>query len=134
MKNMIEITGVDLKEFAKKVYELSLPQGLGYLHYEKGGLSDKQAEQIVTGITSGIFARNNNRIALDMDYVSGRACKMVVFKEEGKLYIRKNWYDHTDTQLKLLLEHFNIIISEKSEHSIACNCLDCQGKRFLGRK
>lgn len=128
MKNMIEITGVDLKEFAKKVYALSLPQGLGFLHYQSGGLSDKEAEQIITGGNS-LFNRPNDRIALDMDYVSGRACKMVVFKEEGKLYIRKNWYDHTDTQFKMLLKHFNIAINEKIEHSIACNCLDCRANR-----
>jgi len=130
MKNMIEITGVDLKEFTKKVYELSLPQGLGFLHYQSGGLSDEQAEQIVSG-GNRLFNRPNDRIALDMDYISGRACKMVVFKEEGRLYINKNWYDHTDTQLKMLLEHFNINISEKKEHGVACNCLDCQAERFM---
>jgi hypothetical protein len=29
---MISITGVDLFSFAQKVYELSQPQGLGFLH------------------------------------------------------------------------------------------------------
>ena len=128
MKNMIEITGIDLKKFAKKVYELSMPQGLGFLHYQSGDLSDEQAKNIVSG-GNNLFNRPTDRIALDMDYVSGRACKMIVFKEEGKLYIRKNWYDHTDTQLKMLLEHFNITTNEVIKHGISCNCLDCRGNR-----
>ena len=30
---MIDVTGIDLVEFAKKVYELSVPQGMGILHF-----------------------------------------------------------------------------------------------------
>jgi hypothetical protein len=36
MDNKIDITGVDMVEFVKKVYELSLPQGMGFLHYQEG--------------------------------------------------------------------------------------------------
>ena len=34
--NMIEITGCDLSVFIKKVYELSAPQGLGFIHAKDG--------------------------------------------------------------------------------------------------
>jgi hypothetical protein len=30
---MIDITGVDLVKFAQKVYALSVPRGLGFLHH-----------------------------------------------------------------------------------------------------
>lgn len=124
MENMIDITGVDLKEFVKKVYELSAPQGLGFLHYKEGSLSNIECENIIE-------MGRDDRIALDMDYISGRACKMIVFKEEEKLWIRTAWYDHTDEQLKELLQHFNITTKEKREHGVSCNCFNCQKKRTV---
>lgn len=124
MKNTIEITGINLHEFAKKVYELSMPQGLGFLHFQEGGLDDDFVKKLFPIV-------ENNRIALDLDYVKGRACKMIVFKENDKLYIRDSWYDHTNTQLQLLLEHFNIKLNQTIEHGIACNCSDCQYTRRI---
>lgn len=124
MKNMIDITGVDLKMFVKKVYELSMPQGLGFLHYQEGGLTDGEAETLL--------AHSDDRIAIDMDYVKGRACKMIVFRENGKLFIRNSWYDHTDDQLReLLLATLPKDIGFPAgaidkEHGVACNCGDCR--------
>ena len=115
MENRIDITGVDLVVFVKKVYELSVPQGLGMLHFKEGRLSDEEAKEIV------------GRGYISMDYVHGRACKMKVFKKDEKLYIPDRWYDHTDYQLNELLEtvmpgvkNYNL----KNEHSPACNCRD----------
>ncbi len=129
METKIEITGVNLIELVKKVYELSSPQGLGMLHYQEGGLTDAEAETICKG-GNNMFGRPD-RIALDMDYIKGRACKFKVRKKEGKLYINNSWYDHTDNQLQQLLDHFNIKIKIMSKHSPACNCIECQAKRFL---
>jgi len=119
----IEITGVDLVEFTKKVYELSVPQGLGILHFTDSLLTTDEANNLIN-----IF-KKDNRIALNLDYVHGRACKMVVFKKEGKLFIRSSWYDHTNAQLKQLLDTFNINMSVTWEHGIACNCTDCRRNR-----
>ena len=99
---MIEITGIDLKEFAKKVYELSSPQGMGFLHFTPAPLSDERAKEIINRFVNDKWA------ALRMDYVDGRACKMVVKKIDGKLFINDNWYDHTDEQLQELLEALKI--------------------------
>ena len=44
---MIDITEIDLVEFVKRVYDLSKPQGLGFLHYEAGQLSTDEAKKIV---------------------------------------------------------------------------------------
>ncbi len=120
MKNMIEVTGIDLRVFVKKVYDLSVPQGLGFLHYQKDSLTDGELEEVL--------AHSNDNTAIDMDYVKGRACKMVVFKENGKLFIPDRWYDHTTSQLKELLKDFSISTFSK-EHNIACNCKDCKAKR-----
>jgi len=123
MENKIDITGVNLIELAKKVYELSLPQGLGFLHFQEGGLSNMEAENIVE------LYKDDFNLALGMDYINGRACKFNVWKKDGKLYINNSWYDHTDNQLQQLLAHFNIKIKITREHNIACNCIKCQQKR-----
>ena len=96
MNNMIEVTGVDLSLFIRTVYALSRPQGMGFLNFQEGDIDQATLDALL----------NNNypNIALAMDYVHGRACKMVVFKEpDGTLWINKTWYDHSDEQLKSLL-------------------------------
>ena len=121
---MIDITGIDLVEFAKKVYELSVPQGMGILHYTPEPLSDKVAKQLV---------RAEGSSALSMDYVSGRACKMHVRRENGKLTISDTWYDHTDRIYTELLDSFGIKRQSDSKHGCACNCIDCQSVRVEGQ-
>lgn len=106
--NMIELKNVDLKKFIQKVYEMSRPQGLGFLAAESGGLSDEDAEAILARDSKG-------RIAASMDYVKGRACKMSVFREDGKYYIRDAWYDHTSAALAALLKEFGIDLPKKEE-------------------
>lgn len=121
---MIDITGVDLVKFAQKAYVLSMPQGLGFLHYTPAPLSDEEAKKIVEcskGFVGGIV--------LSMDYVNGRACKMNVWEKNGKLHITDSWYDHTDDQLRRLLEAFHIKLESTSEHGCACNCAKCQIKQ-----
>ncbi len=96
--NMIEITGTDLITFVQKVYELSVPQGMGILHFTPQPLSTEDAVNLVD------MWEKDNRFAVCMDYVSGRSCKMNVFRDEdNKLWIRDDWYDHTNSQLKELL-------------------------------
>ena len=69
----IDITGIDLIKFVKEVYRLSIPAGLGRLHFKEGGLTDEEAEEIL-----GVW-KDDKQFALDMDYVRGRACKMTIF-------------------------------------------------------
>ena len=61
-----------------------------------------------------------------MDYVNGRACKMAVYIENGRLLINDSWYDHTDEQYKKLLNYFGISVKIESEHGVACNCEECR--------
>jgi hypothetical protein len=117
---MIDITGVDLVKFVKKAYELSGPQGLGFLHAKGGSLTDEETQELI---------RPTGRIALSMDYVHGRACKMTVFREGDRLEIRDTWYDHSDLLLERLLGAFDLKKGSNVEHSISCNCVPCQQKR-----
>jgi hypothetical protein len=120
---MIDITGIDLVKFVQKVYELSVPQGLGFLHFTPTPLSEEEAKKIID-----FDGRMKSKIKVSMDYVSGRACKMIVWEKDGKLGIADSWYDHTDKQLKQLLSEFNINVKTTGEHGCACNCADCQNK------
>lgn len=92
---MIEVTGVALADLIKAAYNPSRPQGLGFLHFQEGDLTDAEVEEII--------ARGNNRIAVRMDYVKGRSCKFTVTREGDKLFIANNWYDHSTAQLEQLL-------------------------------
>ena len=92
---MIEITGANLTKAVKHAYNLSSPQGLGYLHFEEGELTDEEAESLVN--------KDNLGFPINMDYVKGRACKFRVFGDEGRLFIEPSWYDHTKDDLTELL-------------------------------
>lgn len=118
----IKITGVDLAKFIKAVYELSRPQGMGFLHARDGELSDKDAEMILNSSGTG-------PCVLSMDYVHGRACKMHVWKEGDDLFINRSWYDHSSTQFNALLARFNIKVTATEAHGVACNCDDCRAAR-----
>lgn len=120
----IDITGVDLVALAKKAYDLSGPQGLGFLHFERGGLTDAEAQSTIDYFSSDMS------MALDMDYVKGRACKLAVFRSGDKLFIDSPWYDHTDIQLFKLLksvwpEGKDFPELSYGEHGVACNCFKC---------
>ena len=92
----IEISGANLVEVAKAAYDLSSPQGLGFIHYEDGGLTDEEASELVS---------QDAGIPLSLDYVKGRACKLTVFADDdGRMYIQSRWYDHSEQDLELLLE------------------------------
>jgi hypothetical protein len=122
---MIDITNVDLRQFVKEVYNLSAPQGLGFLHFTPTPLSEEDVDKIL--------ANKEDRVVLDMDYVKGRACKMVVWKShDGGMEIKNGWYDHTDTQLVKLLQTCGLDIKAddiNKEHGCSCNCGDCRALR-----
>jgi len=118
---MIDVTNVDMVKMIKKVYELSVPQGLGFIHFEAGdSLTDEEAKS---------FIKKDGTV--EMDYVKGRACKFGAYRSLGKepVIINDSWYDHTDEQFKELLEHVGLTYPGSKEHGCACNCQNCQEKR-----
>ena len=102
MKNCIDVTGVDLIKLVQEAYNLSAPQGLGFLHFTADPIFDKEAQLLIDATA------NDLGIAFSLDYVKGRACKLTVFKKDSKLWIINSWYDHTDAMLELLLERVGI--------------------------
>ena len=111
---MIDVTGINMVEFVQKVYELSRPIGMGFLHHRPCGLSDDDAKAFI--LKDG---------SVSLDYVKGRSCKMHVRCEDGKMSIGDGWFDHTDAQLAELLAHFKLSPPAAREHGCACNCAEC---------
>jgi hypothetical protein len=72
---------------------------MGFMHAKPGGLTDEEAS---------LYIDTDNRVAVSMDYVKGRACKMTVFDEDGKLSIRDQWFDHSDSALEELLKSVGV--------------------------
>lgn len=77
-QNEINLNGVDLIKLTQVAYDLSVPQGLGFLHSENGSLSQEEAKDLVDP-----FSKDKN-IALGLDYVKGRAVKLNVFRDGEK--------------------------------------------------
>lgn len=111
--NGIDVTGVDKMAFAKAVYRLSVPQGMGILHAVKGDLDEATAKEIAS------------TVPFSMDYIHGRACKMHLGEKDGRLMAPSMWYDHTDDQYERLLSEFGFSRKAKSEHGGCCECPDC---------
>ena len=89
---LIDITDVDPILVVKKAYELSSPQGLGFLHFDPAPLKDEDA---------ALYVRNGEIWA---DYIKGRAVKLSSFRREGgRIFISRYWKDHNDFQMGQLL-------------------------------
>jgi hypothetical protein len=116
------VTREKVVEFVKKVYELSKPLGLGFMHFTENPLSDEDAE--------GCFGLVDGDTYVSMDYVHGRSCKMrMTVDKNGIARINTPWYDHTNEQTSELLAVFGVKAPENEEHSHACECQECIDRR-----
>jgi len=105
-KNKIDITGFNLVKLAQEAYNLSEPMGAGIMDFTEDPLSDEEAQELVD-----VYS-DDDHVALCMDYIKGRSCKLTVRREYpaietqsqgGTLWIRNDWPDHTPEQLEDLL-------------------------------
>ena len=96
-QDKIDITGIDLRKLVKEAYNLSQPQGLGFIHFQPGPLPEEDVNEILSRF------EDDERYAVSMDYVRGRAVKLHVWQEGDRLFTDARWYDHSDAQLRLLL-------------------------------
>ena len=99
MKDHIKITGIDLRRLISAVYAESEPVGMGAFQAKPGPIPNKLLESIV-----GTFKVQGTGCVLSMDYVLGRAVKFHIFRDENQdLWVRKDWFDHNDLQLRRAL-------------------------------
>ena len=95
MNDNIEVTHVDLRLLVQTAYDLSKPQGLGFIHYQPGLLSEEDADELLKQETY------DSNVVIGMDYVKGRQIKMTVFKEPNspnRMFIHGTWYDHSEEE------------------------------------
>ena len=99
---MIEVTGIDLRRFAREVYKLSPPTG------------DVDPRELLTETVMGVIVNSGGikgwrRYVLDMKVVKGRACNMTVFENnEGRWFIQDTWPGHSRVHLKALLAYCGV--------------------------
>lgn len=95
----IIVTEEDLPVLVSKAYELSSPQGMGFMHARDGDLDADTRDSILEE------GKEHPRNAVSMDYVHGRSCKFRVQRnDDGQPVVRYPWYDHTRHQFDQLIE------------------------------
>ena len=103
---VVDLTGADLLVMVQKAYDLSVPQGMGFLHYLDGHtINDEQADMLLE-------AQRGSMDAFRLDYVHGRSVKLTVYRAEIlaeapegiTMFMHPDWYDHSEAQLEALLE------------------------------
>jgi hypothetical protein len=94
----IKVSRASLPAVIAKAYELSQPQGLGFLHAQPGGIpTDKLAEILARSDGASITFLKG----VGLDYVQGRAVKLHIHYDEAEgHYVEDNgrWFDHSESQ------------------------------------
>ena len=99
MKDHIKITGIDLRLLIAAVYAESQPSGLSAFLTKEDPLPKQELNHILSR-----FKVQGTGCVLSMDYVLGRAVKFHIFRDENQdLWVRKDWHDHNDLQLRRAL-------------------------------
>lgn len=92
----ISISRENLPKVIAKAFELSQPQGMGFLHFRAGRMPDEVLQQILDRSDS---ARSTYLRRVALDYVEGRAVKLCIHFDEGAgcYYLEDTgrWYDHS---------------------------------------
>lgn len=92
---------IDLVALVKKAFDLSSPQGMGYLHHTPLPMPNSLAKEIL--------ANGHGSVVFSMAYVRGRAVKFTVHRlPNGDLIAPARWFDHTIGDYIELLGAFNI--------------------------
>lgn len=83
-----------LRRTVQKAFELSAPQGMGWMHYNANDTLD---DQTVDTWLEGAARRGG---PLSLDYVKGRAVKLCFHYDDEKtqFYVEDGgtWFDHSD--------------------------------------
>lgn len=101
----VTITRDNLPKVIAKAYDLSQPQGMGFLHAKPGGIPEDVLQQILVRSDAG---DDHYRKAIRLDYVQGRAVKLGIHFDAaaGTYYLEDTghgWFDHSDAEWVELL-------------------------------
>lgn len=119
---MIRIKAYQVPQLIETVYNMSVPVGMGYLHYKAGNIDKKTIDALIHRFEERLkWATSVERpegypwpeTLVTMDYVNGRQCKFNVSYFRGEIVINDGWYDHTEFQFEELLLTCGIDINDK---------------------
>jgi len=98
---MIRVKEDQVRTLVAAVYDMSLPVGLGFLHYTPEPLTDAELDHLIDFEREAVVA---------LDYCKGRQCKFGIYKSklDGSLLMSDHWYDHSDADYVTLLESVGI--------------------------
>lgn len=85
----------------RAAYSLSRPQGMGMFHFRPGPMRPDDAEEIIEA------QKMRGRISLD--YVSGRAVKLTILRDDEGWFLRDEgrWFDHPPADFTVLKNTIN---------------------------
>ena len=94
---MIDTTGIETWKIVQALYNRAKPQGLGFLQYQSGGMSDEDAKAFVKDAEErwnalpGELRRGDNHYGY-IDYMRGRVVKANPFNNplDPRLFDRDN--------------------------------------------
>src|SRR5690349_14488732 len=103
-----------LTEVLVAAFNLSAPQGLGFLHYKPGDAQDElfreDVERAIAESPDKPYCKS-----IHLDYVQGRACKFNVhYDADGWFIVGPRWYDHSPQALLELVKRCGIVERAKS--------------------
>lgn len=86
-------------------YNLSRPQGLGFMHYTPEPMTLEEAQQVVD---AGGTSFGHTKVGVSLDYVNGRAVKLHIREDVEGYFLEDDgtWFDHGPTlwaELKRLI-------------------------------
>lgn len=90
----------DLSDLLRRAFDMSRPQGLGYLHHRPEPLTDAEADLCFEG----------GPVAASADYIRGRSVKLTVWrrKDAPGYEVHDHWFDHSDTAWAELLAPYRV--------------------------
>lgn len=107
-----DVTGVPLRRIVQAAYNLSRPQGMGFLAPHREPLTDEEADELIELLTT-----KRGTTLLRLDYVKGRSVKLSVYRhvpgvasQDGlpEQYLEFPWYDHHAHQERALLKKIGV--------------------------
>lgn len=101
----IAISRDNLPKVIAKAFDLSKPQGTGFLHFKPGDIPEGVLNDI---LSSADKAEIPYRKSIHLDYVEGRAIKLGIYYDEGSQQWQlegDRWYDHSSAAWEELKEY-----------------------------
>jgi hypothetical protein len=92
---MIDVTKLDLRQLVRSAFDHSQPQGLGFIHHQPGAITDAELNSII--------GPEDSNVAASADYTRGRSMKLHIYRQDGRLYWARGWYDHSAEQQAAVL-------------------------------